>query len=48
MVPDVVAGCLQVPRVVLEVEGLPRNAMGKINKKELLASYLGRLTATRK
>lgn len=32
----------QIPTVLLVVEELPRNAMGKVNKKELIAMYFGK------
>ena len=38
----------QVPRTMLQIEELPRNAMGKINKKQLLAAYLEQLTGARR
>lgn len=31
----------QIPTVLLVVEELPRNAMGKVNKKELFSMYFG-------
>lgn len=32
----------QIPSVLLEVEELPRNTMGKVNKKELRTVYFGK------
>ena len=31
----------QIPTVLLVVDELPRNAMGKVSKKELLSMYFG-------
>ena len=31
----------QIPTVLLVVEELPRNVMGKVNKKELFSMYFG-------
>jgi len=33
----------QIPTVLLVVDELPRNAMGKVNKKELITLYFGRV-----
>lgn len=32
----------QVPTVLIAVDELPRNTMGKVNKKELTAMYFGK------
>ena len=32
----------QIPTVVLVLDELPRNAMGKVNKKELITMYFGK------
>ena len=38
------SGCMipyQIPTVLLVAEELPRNVMGKVNKKELFSMYFG-------
>lgn len=35
--------CYQIPTVLLVVDELPRNAMGKVNKKELITLYFGQV-----